>query len=424
MLLLACLLSGCGRGGEHWLRQAEKAEQAAQTAQLKADPEAANRAAEAARDAVTHLEALVAADKKGSANLRQLLRKAQLAERSAQEHAALAAEERERRDKLGGLKLRAFLKARTIVLTTVLPGMALAAEKAGARGTNQMTSLEQSLAAQAWSLAALLSHRPPLPDGQPDWPGVASVFRQWSTNPPIEFRAFLGLALALAVSDDFALAEFESVDSRSLSGTNALMIYHGGRALIYARQGWSRLATPEVEAFCRYAELSQGPVSGQQLLALFHAFLACDALEKLDFNRMDAEISQSVRSWPDNPVVVFLTGERLAANGEWEKAAVSLETKAAGTENEWIARRLAQRARDLRDGKGTAKALVLDSRFLAEMTAHYVAKASGQPGKKLEEAVTAAKEFGRSLVEKLPLLGSPENAGDVSPEKSPGSPEK
>ena len=84
-------------------------------------------------DAVHHLEALVAADKIGDAHLRQWLREAQTAERSARDYAALAVEEKERRDRLGGLKVRTYLKARTMVFTTVLPGMALAAEKAGAR---------------------------------------------------------------------------------------------------------------------------------------------------------------------------------------------------------------------------------------------------------------------------------------------------
>jgi hypothetical protein len=241
---------------------------------------------------------------------------------------------------------------------------------------------------------------------------VAEDLRRWSTNPPVEFRAVLALSFVLMGSRDFALAEFETVEASQLTNANARQIYHGGRGLLYAMQGWNRLATPEVEAYAHEAKLSENPVSGPQLLAVFHAYLAWQAFEQREFARMDAEIAQSLRVWPDNPVAVFLTGEKLAANGEWEQAADSLEAQVAGTENEWLARRFAQRARDLRDGKGSAKALVLDSRFLAEVTAHYAMKAAGNSaaGKKVGEAVDTAKTFGQGLLQKIPMLGSGTNA--------------
>jgi hypothetical protein len=232
----------------------------------------------------------------------------------------------------------------------------------------------------------------------------------------MEFRAFLGLTFIYAGIGDFALAEFESVNARSLSGTNALRIYHGGRALLYAMRGWTRLTAREVEAFSKYAESSEGAVNGKQFLALMHTYLAYDALTKREFEKMDARITQSLRAWPDNPLVVFLTGERLAAKGEWEKAANSLETQAAGAKDEWLAKLLAQRARDLRDGRGSAKALVLDGQFLTDMAAHYTLNAAknSAAAKKLGAAVDEAKAFGRELWQKMPLLGAP--AGGETPQ--------
>ena len=408
ILALAGLLAGCGHRPERLLRRAEKAEQAARTAQTRGEVEAANGAAETAREAVRQLQILVADDKSGRADLRRLLGQARAAARSAEEFAALAGEERALREKLNRLKVRAYGMARTAILTTILPPMAVAAEKAGALGTNQLSIFERPLAGQAWNLASLISGRTPLPDGQPDWPGVALDLRHWSTNPPMEFRAFLGLTFVFAGSRDFALAEFESVEAGSLRGTNALRIYHGGRALLYAMQGWSRLAAREAGAFSPYAEFSQGPVNGKQLLVLVHAFLAYDALKQREFERLDAEISQSLRAWPDNPLMVYLTGEQLAANGEWEKAAASLEAQAAGSQDAWLAKLLARRARDLQDGQGSAKTLLLDGQFLTEVAAHFTINAAqnSAAAKQLGAAVEEARAFGRELWRKAPPPGN------------------
>jgi hypothetical protein len=234
----------------------------------------------------------------------------------------------------------------------------------------------------------------------------------------MEFRAFLALTAALAGRSDFALVEFEGVDAAGLSSTNAIRLYHSGRALLYALQGWNRLALREGEAFCQRAEISEGALSGKQFLALLHSLLAFDALKKREFDRMDAEIAKGLGAWPDNPLLVYLTGEKLAANGEWEEAAVSLEIQAAGSKDEWAAKLLAQRARDLRDGKGSAKALVLDGRLITDFAVHYAANAArnSTAGRKLGEAIDGARSLGRDLWQKAASAGGaapePESSGE------------
>jgi thioredoxin-like negative regulator of GroEL len=143
-------------------------------------------------------------------------------------------------------------------------------------------------------------------------------------------------------------------------------------------------------------------------VALFHLFTACDAFTKRDFVKMDAALAQSIRAWPDNPLAVYLTGEKLAATGAWEKAADSLEARAAGTEDQWIAQRLAQRARDLRDGKGSTKSLVLDAHFLVEFAARATAKTArnSSTGRKLSDWLDGAEAFGQALRSSVPFLGS------------------
>ena len=328
------------------------------------------------------------------------------AESSARLHAERADEKWQRKEKLGSLKIRAYQKTRSAMLNTVLPQLSRDAEKAGERGVNQLSTVEQQLAENARKLVELAGTQSADASGPPDWPGIASDLRGWTTNQPIEFRAFMGAAFVMLNQSDFALAEFESVDVAHLRSTNSLRIYHGGRALLYAMQGWNHLAAVEAEAFTNTVEFAEAPVTGRQLVACLHGLLAIEAADQRDFVKMDAEIAQSFRVWPDNPVAVFLTGERLAANGEWEKAAGSLETLAAGTEDEWLVRRFAQRAREFRDGKGSTKALVFDSRFLFQMGAHMTVKAakSSTVGQRSAEFLDEASVFGKDLLKKVPFI--------------------
>jgi hypothetical protein len=405
-LAMALISTGCRKTPAQLLENAVAAQKKAEHARAMKDPEAARNAALDAENAVERLQALAEVESSGKPDLERKLGEARAAARAARVQAETAEEEHQLRDRLGSLKVRAYRKARKVVLTTVLPQLAAAAEQAAQRGTNQLSPSESTLAEQAWKLVSLLSDDSHDEEARPDWAAAAADLRRWTTNPPVEFHAFLGLSLVFLGSRDFALAELESIDLAHVQSPGALQIYHGGRALLYAMQGWNRLAAREVELFCKEAELPSGPVNGKQLVAFFHAFLAYEALQQREFAKLDSELAQSLRAWPDNPIAVFLTGEKLAANGEWEKAAQSLETQAAGSKDEWIAGRLAQRARDLRDGKGTTKALMLDARFLVEMAAHLILREASDSAafKKVETAVEQAKTFGRELRDKLPSL--------------------
>jgi thioredoxin-like negative regulator of GroEL len=153
-------------------------------------------------------------------------------------------------------------------------------------------------------------------------------------------------------------------------------------------------------------------MEGRMLVALLHAFMAYEAGSKRQFIKMDSEIAQSIRAWPENPMLVFLTGEKLASNGEWEKAAESLEASAAGTKDEWVAKHFAERARELREGRRNTKTFAMDARFLIPFAAQCLATQAtdSTAGKKLVEAVEEAKSFGHSLRQRLFRLGGNETA--------------
>ena len=410
--LLICLFAGCSQNPENLYQDALAAEKNAREAYAQNDARKARRAANRADSAVAKLKKMIEADAQSTEEARRKLAEAQTAARAARDHAEKAEEEHERRKMLGSLKVKAYQKGRGALLGGLLPQMASAAEVAGRRGTNELSAVELPLAEGAWKLAELLGVAKPLPDGAPDWAGAATQLRNWSTNQTIEFRAFLGLAFTLIGRTDFALAEFETVDAATLNGTNALAIYHGGRTLLYTVGGWNHLASQEAERFSEVFAVSEGPAEGRLLVAVLHAYMAYEAGSKREFIKMDAEIAQSIRAWPENPMLVFLTGEKLAANGEWEKAAESLEANAAGTENEWLAKRLAQRARELRDGEGSTKAFAMDARFLIPFAAECLATRAkdSTAAKKLAEVVEEAKSFGNDLRQQLPLLGGKDSA--------------
>lgn len=159
----------------------------------------------------------------------------------------------------------------------------------------------------------------------------------------------------------------------------------------------------EIERIGAIAPGSDYPVIGEEILVLVHATLAYEALQEGDLRKADELIAECVKMSPNNPVSVYLTGERLAANGEWEKAADSLEASAANAKDKWFAERLSQRARALRDGKGSSKSLVLDAGFLIDISAHYVGEAAkdSEAARKLESLWDEAGATGKRLVEKL-----------------------
>jgi hypothetical protein len=384
------------------LKQAIQAKEEARAAAERQDAKAAMRAAKASQKAASRLKELAESGKPGSTNAQQVLGEAQAAARSARDCAELAEEERQLRAKLASLKVRADRRTRGVILSHALPPAASAADKAAQEGTNSLNLIERQLAKQAWNLVTLLTERAPLTNGCPDWAGAATDLRQWSTNPPLEFSAFLLVAFLFAGQTDLALAEVESVDLGRPAATNALPLCQVGRGLVFVFEGWDRLAGREAEKLELLPPDEKGLVKGNQVVAVFHGFLAYDALTQRDLKRMDAEIARSLKAWPDNPLAVFLTGEQLAANGEWVKAADSLEAQVAGTEDEWLARRLAQRARDLRDDKGSSKALVFDARFLLEVAAHTTARGAKKSGaaKRLDQLIAEAKTFGDRLTER------------------------
>jgi len=404
--LTTLLLSACSKSPDRLQRIALESEKSAREARTNQDAAKARRAATDAMAAVTQLRKLAVTNPQTNA-IHQFLGKAEIAAREATLQADFAQEEQERRDALASWSSTLYRRSRPVVLGTLFRQLATATEAAGRRVTNETHTPYSTLAKQAWELVRVVGVAEPLADGSPDWVTARTQLSIWSTNQPLELRAFLSLAYLSVGQPAVALAEFETIDPSSLTELNDLRFYRMGRTLLYTEQGWNCLAAQEAALFNESNSAGRANEAGRFMVAGLHAFMAYDAGKKREFAKMDAEIAQIVRVWPENPLVVYLTGEKLAAGGEWERAADSLEASVAGTKDEWMAQRLAERARELRDGRGSTKAFVLDARFLIPFVARGVsAQAENSSiGKNSSSAVEQAKSFGKTLLDNFKLPG-------------------
>ena len=397
---LALIFTACSQSSDQLLRQTLKDSREAEAAANELDAKRAMAAAERAIKSLRSLEARAETD----STAKQVVGEARLAALAAKGRAELVDEQQQRRDCLAGWKVKAYRSSRDLLVRGLCSGAALGADKVAAQGTNDLKIADWNLTQDARELVVLVqSIQQPDSTKTPDWTNVATSLRQWATNPPPETHAFLALSLLGAGQRDLALAEVEAMGTNQLSSPNGMVLKHGTRALVYALHGWNQLAAYEAAQFTSVASESDYPMKGEESLIFIHVIVAGDALHKGDWRKADEQLATCVKLSPNNPVVVYLTGERLAADGEWEKAAATMEAGASTTEDNWLAERFAQRARDLRDGKGRKDSLILDPKLLTDITVHFVAEKAktSEAAEKLDSLFKEATAMGKRLLDKL-----------------------
>jgi hypothetical protein len=313
--------------------------------------------------------------------------------KEAARQAKLAAEDREILDRTTGLKAKAYTAAREVALTQGMKGLALAAEQRAKGGEPAPGVKESSDLGRA--LAEGLGGRRPLEDGGADWPGIAADLRGFAEKRPGSVSLYLAFACLVTGREGLGLIEIQSLDPATLSTPDQVFSYHLVRGLLLRLNG---LPESGDEAFAALAAAGAPEVAeawGTEIQGTLHLILAVFAFQDKDYTRADLEIARSIKIWPNHPAAVYLTGERLAATGEREKAAASLEASMAGTKEEWIAKRIAERARQVRDGTGPAEPLIHDPAFLRDLLLRQLweaAKASPK-ARPLKALVDAAAPF-------------------------------
>jgi hypothetical protein len=107
------------------------------------------------------------------------------------------------------------------------------------------------------------------------------------------------------------------------------------------------------------------PEDGQKIEATICLLLACECIQKREMREADKYLTLAARAWPNSPLLVFVTGERLAADGQYEQAADSLEKSASTAAQQQFAELLRDRARKMRDSRGAPDSLLGDIGFVA-----------------------------------------------------------
>ena len=402
--LLLLGLTGCGRTPAELRLRALDGEAAARQAFEQHEPEAADQAASRAEAASARLEEQINSGKVQGPENEAFRQDARAAAGSARNYAQLADEERQCRSRLASLKLKAYRRARAALCEYGFSGLAPAAEHFGHTGAGSVSPAEQQVASLAWSVVQVVEQSPPMTNGLPDWARVAADLRFWSTNPPPGIGMFLSAAFAAHGLTDFALSEIESVDPASLAATNARALYHLERSVLFAAHGWDRTAARELDHALRFAPENLSGFGGTQAVALVHLWRAGAALQRKDLPTADLELGAALKTWPDNPVAALITAESMAAHGEWAKAADLLEARAGDTHQAWLAERLARRAREIRDAKGSAPPLFSDPASVLDLASHLLSSTArdSAPAQWFQGFLSDAKAFGQRVLSQLP----------------------
>lgn len=312
--------------------------------------------------------------------------------REALRQAKLAAEDKEILDRTTGLKAKAYLATRDVALGAALKGLALAADERAKGGEPAAALKEASDLGRV--LAEGLAERKPLADGGPDWPGVAADLRTMADGKRTSMSLFLAFACLVTARDGLGLIEIQGVDPAGLKG-DQVFSYHLMRGLLLRLNGLPESAGESFTALSAAGAPEMAAAWGTEIQGSLHLVMAVLAIQDDDWKKADLEVARSLKVWPNNPAAVYLTGEILAKNGEKEKAAASLEASMAGTKQEWLAQKIAERTRQVRDSAGPAEPLIHDPAFLRALLLRQLWEAAktSPKARPLQALVDAAAPF-------------------------------
>lgn len=404
--LTAVLGDGCARRPVSVLELRDQTVQAAD--EVRAAVAARNR--RRALDAATRARNLAESRKSSSECIRtqthppaDVCREIYRVARQAQDQAERLDEEVRLRDLTTGLKAKAYWAARGLALKALLKALELAVVQARDRPSNpDLAKLSEQTADWAERLvrSAAVSA-----DGR----DTVATLERWSAQPPPQLGLMLTAGFAFTARAKPALWECEALDR---SGVQALCekddvdfcrsLHSVIRGLVLSQNGLRHLAIDEFERLAAQEHFEH--VSGAEIGAFVHGALAFEHLMKRDLGRADAELARALQLWPENPLAVYVTGERLAADGELERSAETLEQAARGTHYERVAKALAERAKEVRDSRGDEEQLFTDGKVVRELFFAVVCDtaSSSKPMVRLREWVNLGEGLGVRLLAYLP----------------------
>ena len=396
LVFVLLLIAGCGKSKPEAKSVAELRDVCVAAAEeAKTNAKQAEAAADRAEKAAGQAKTMIAAASEPAETDRQACAEAIAAAKEARMWAEINAERRRLDEILSSWTLGAYRQARGVAFSTVFSALALATDQADGQDFASLPQVVRDSAEFGADLVHELTGRARLPDGSTDWKGVASDLRNMSDRPPARLGLLLSMVYCLGGQTQLALVETELLEPSALESPEDLTAYRVLHALVLSRSGLARLASIEVELMRAEGATQEAAEDLQEDLGAIHLVLAYVHLENREYREADLELVRAMQAWPNNAVCMFLTGERQAATGEYEKAAESLEAAAQAPAAKWLSARLAERARRLRDKRGEAEPLLTDPAFIRDFALGYIwVRAEDSPkAARLQRAITVGHSF-------------------------------
>ncbi len=400
--VLLVFLVGCSDSPSTFLRNALRGEAQAKRAFERHDVEGAELGAARAEVAFADLQQFIASGKLAGPEKDRFLNQTRMAAASARDYAQLAHEELLRLSALNSLKVKTYQRLRGAICAYTIAGLAVAADRLAQAGTNSSVAAEQQLASVVWRMVEIVDSSASATNNPANWSVAAHTLRAYSSNPPPALGMALALAYAAGGMTDFALSEIETVKLSQLGSTNSQSLYHIERGALFALRGWDRSAARELEQAVSLAPNGWKTTGVTQAVSVVHFWLAEQSLKRANYVQADLEIDQVLRTWPDNPLIALAVSDKLAANGEWQKAADLLDERARILKNQWLAVRFTQRAADIRKAQGSGPQLFSDVMLLLEFAAQ--ATGDSAAGTNVLQWLEQAKVLSSQAAEKLSHL--------------------
>lgn len=414
LIILVSIISSCSKPLPDNLNQlcslAEACKVEAEQAKNNHNYKDAENAASKGEKILVKLKALVADNNKISDDDKNLINKAKYQVSRAKYYAELAKEEYDLNQLLTSIKAKTYRGLRILGYQGALKALELTADQMG-KCQNNPDSAKQAkdLADLAISLAQMYKgNKYNNPDGAIDWKAISVDLKTLRENPPPEFIQFLSLAYLASGKTEMALYEIDILGENPYNDDDYDMFFHVQKAVILSRLNLKHLAVLEAEKLKLDAK---GHASGEEKLAMIHFILGALYLSQKDYEAADKELVFIIKVCPNFPLTVLLTGEKQAANGDYIKAAETLEGIEKNIKDDWLVKKIRQRAKSLRDGKNEGECLFYDKIFLTQIVLKYLweqAKDS-ETIYKIKGQLDAAQKYSKAFLLKITFQGKNEN---------------
>lgn len=366
--------------------------------------EAAAARATAALARLRELNAQAAAAQPSSAPLdAALLAECEAKARQAGQWATLTKEKVARAEKLAGWRAKIYHTVQSATLRVFIHTLALAADQAAAGNLKLLPQSIQDGAAEAAKFIESYVGPRRLASGELDWQGVGRELRKFAEAPPLDLRFLVVVMLMAGLDFDSAFYEVEAIPEALCKTPEEQICYRLLRGAACLGQGYGELALAEFELADKLSTDHKLNM-GTETKCGMHLGLALYFLHEKRWADADRCLASANRAWPDNPVVVYLTGERQVAANNYTAADDSFAKALKGTDYEWLAERVAVRMKRLRDSPASLEPVLFDFHLMTDLAWAFVKNESKKSAamKSLQDRMEATQAFVQELKQKLP----------------------